>query len=421
MLKILILGYVWPEPNSSAAGTRIVELIRAFNDAHWQVHFASAASVSEHQADLSTLGVESHSIALNCSSFNDFVRALAPDIVVFDRYITEEQFGWRVAESCPLALRVLDTEDLHSLRLAREVLHKKRQKAEGHSAPPVSAQGDSLYGAMLAQGDILREVAAILRSDISLIISDREMSLLQDAFYVPDYLLYHLPFMLPPAEATTPTFSERRGFISIGNFRHAPNWDAVLWLKHILWPAIRTRLPAAELAVCGAYPPPKATALHNKREGFLINGWVKDARHSLQQHRVCLAPLRFGAGIKGKLVDAMQTRTPSVTTSIGAEGMHGELPWPGEITDNAEAFVEAAVHLHENNNAWQQASERAQPLLHQRYNHKQLASQLTQALAQLHSTLEEHRSRHFLGQLLNHHSLRSSEFMSRWIEAKSRL
>ncbi|HEY7886239.1 MAG TPA: glycosyltransferase [Cellvibrionaceae bacterium] len=420
-MRVLIIGYVWPEPNSSAAGTRIVELMQAFNKADWEVHFASAATPTQHQVDVQQLHVTAHNIALNCSSFNTFLTQLLPDIVVFDRFVSEEQFGWRVAEAVPDALRVLDTEDLHSLRQTRESLLKAAQAQHGAGALPITAQGPELYSAMLAQGTILREVAAILRSDISLVISDTEIALLRELFSVPDYLLYHLPFMLTAKQITaTPGFDQRQGFISLGNFRHAPNWDAVLWLKQVLWPLIRARLPGARLSVCGAYPPPKVTALHNKREGFLVSGWVENSQATIAQHRVCLAPLRVGAGIKGKLIDAMQTATPSVTTSIGAEAMQGDLPWPGAIADAPEAFADNAVRLHQHLEDWQAASECATPLLHTRYNGPVLGQQLTDALGELKRALASHRQRHFLGQLMNHHTLRSSEFMSRWIEAKSR-
>ena len=415
-----MLGYVWPEPGSSAAGTRVLELLRAFADAGWERHFASAANTSEHQVDLAALGIGSHTIRLNCSSFDDFVRQLAPDLVVFDRFVTEEQFGWRVAEARPDALRVLDTEDLHSLRLTRGQLHRQALAAQGPAAGPVAAGGADLYRAMLAQGDILREVAAILRSDVSLMISEAEIALLHEYFAVPDSQLYHLPFMPAPRTQKPPDWRARRGFISIGNFRHAPNWDAVLWLKQVIWPAIRTRLPGAELSVCGAYPPPKATALHQPREGFYVRGWVSDACTTISQHRVCLAPLRFGAGAKGKLIDAMQTDTPSVTTAIGAEGMHGTLAWPGAVADNADTFARAAVALHEQQAHWEEASNQARRLLQERFQSAEHARALVEYLAQLHQQLPAHRQQHFLSRLLNQQTLRSHEFMSRWIEAKSR-
>ena len=119
MLNVAVIGYVWPEPNSSAAGQNMLSLITRCLDANFNVTFLTAATDSEHKADLEALGVQAHSVALNCSSFNTLIAQLTPDVVIFDRYMTEEQFSWRVKESCPEALRILNTEDLHSLRQAR--------------------------------------------------------------------------------------------------------------------------------------------------------------------------------------------------------------------------------------------------------------------------------------------------------------
>ena len=112
---VLIIGFVWPEPNSSAAGGRMVQLISIFKKQGFEVTCASPAMDSDFMVDLDSLGVTKRFIALNCSSFDVFIKELNPSIVLFDRFMIEEQFGWRVAENCPDALRLLDTEDLHCL------------------------------------------------------------------------------------------------------------------------------------------------------------------------------------------------------------------------------------------------------------------------------------------------------------------
>lgn len=424
MRKVLVLGYVWPEPRSSAAGSRMLELLGVFRSQGWQVTFASAAALSTHRADLATLAIEEVAVALNCDSFDRYVASLQPDLVLFDRFFTEEQFGWRVERAWPTALRVLDTSDLHCLRDARHALLKASQQAcdnetQRHQVGPVQASPQQLYAAM-ATGDMAqREVASIYRCDLTLMISAFEMHLLQEQFGVPACLLHDCALMLiPPVLADLP-FAERAHFLSIGNFRHAPNWDAVLWLKHALWPLIRARLPQAQLHVYGAYPPPKATALHNPRQGFHVLGWVDDAHRVMAQARVCLAPLRFGAGIKGKLADAMACGTPSVTTRIGSEGMHGELPWPGHVSDDALAFAEAAVQLHEDPATWSQARSHIAPLLQQRFDRPRLGAELLTRLEQLLETREQHRQLNFVGAMLRHHQHKSTQYMSQWIAAKN--
>jgi len=404
---LLIIGYVWPEPQSSAAGTRMMELIQLFDQHGWQVTFASPAQRSEHMADLSAIEVDCVEIELNNQSFDEFVRQLDPQAVMFDRFMMEEQFGWRVEQQCPDALRILDTEDLHSLRDARHKAYK-----QGRDVEP------SDYNSDIA----LREIAAIMRCDLSLIISQVEMELLQSHYQVPANLLHHLPFMLDPQHLNKPrlTFDQRLDFVSIGNFRHAPNWDAVLYLKETIWPLIRQQLPKAQLHLYGAYPPPKATALHNPKQGFLVKGWCDDAHEVIGKARICLAPLRFGAGIKGKLADSMLNGTPSVTTSIGSESMHGQLPWAGAVSDDPNTFSYMAAHLYNNEQAWQTAVNNGNAIIYQQYNKTLLGNKLIQAVVQLRQELTQHRMANFTGAMLRHHHHKSTKYMAQWIEAKNK-
>lgn len=405
-MRLLVIGYVWPEPNSSAAGSRMMQLLDCFYKNQWQISFASPAQQTDHMADLSTLGIKTEHIELNNASFDHYITDKKPDIVIFDRFMMEEQFGWRVEKFSPDSLRVLNTEDLHSLRQARHLALKQNR----------TFQIDDLYS-----DHGIREIAAIHRCDLTLMISEMETKLLIDKFQVPETHVFHLPFMLPAPtkiDELTP-FEKRQHFISIGNFRHAPNWDAVLQLKTDIWPKIRKRLPKAELHIYGAYPPPKATQLHNAKEGFLVKGWAEDAQEVMQNARICLAPLRFGAGIKGKLVEAMQMGTPSITTQIGAEAMHGLLPWNGVITDNIETFIDAAVSLYEDKTNWQLMQKNGHEILQSRYQAQEWEPKLINRL-QLQTKLKESlRKKHFLGLMLRHHSLKSTQYMSQWIELKN--
>jgi len=407
MKKILIIGYVWPEPNSSAAGSHMMSILRLYKQQGWQVEFATPAQETEHMIDLASEGISSQSIELNSDSFDAYIAQYQPDIVMFDRFMMEEQFGWRVEKNCPSALKILDTEDLQCLRNARHQAHKAEREF---------TQSDLFSD--LAK----REIAAILRCDISLIISRFEMELLVDTFKVDASLLHHLPFMVDLKKCPTHTksFSERKHFMTIGNFRHAPNWDVVLYLQKI-WPLIRKQIPNAQLHIYGSYPPPKATALNNPKTGFLIKGWAEDAFSVIESSRICLAPIRFGAGIKGKLLDAMIVQTPSITTSLGAEGMHDEDPWPGRVADDINEFVEEAVELYTNEEAWTSAQRNAHTLLHARYDSKVLGAGLINKINKVSDNLDQHRLNNFTGSMLKHHTMMSTKYMSQWIEAKNKL
>ncbi|MBA3899166.1 MAG: glycosyltransferase family 4 protein [Bacteroidetes bacterium] len=406
---LLIIGCVWPEPDSSAAGSRMMQLIHLFLAQGWKITFASPAADSDFAFDVQKLGIEKANIKINDDGFDTFVQKLNPSITLFDRFMTEEQFGWRVAEHCPGSMRILDTEDLHCLRFARQKAIK---------------ENTSLTKASLITDVAKREVASIFRCDLSLVISSFEMELLQKEFKVDESLLLHLPFMLSdivPADVEAwPIFEARNHFISIGNFLHEPNWNAVLFLKEEIWPQIRKELPKAEMHVYGAYPSQKVHALNQPKTGFLIKGRAADAKAVMKKARVCLAPLRFGAGIKGKLTEAMMCGTPSVTTDIGAEAMHGKLPWSGLIANNATDIAQAAIELYQNQEMWETAQINGINIINTFYNKELLGNTLLERLKFLTENLENHRLNNFIGAMLLHHSIASTKYMARWIEAKNR-
>ena len=421
--SVLIIGYVWPEPRSSAAGGHMMQIIESFLQQGWQITFSSPAGIGEHKVDLASLGIDEVAIELNNSSFDTFISELAPDVVVFDRFMMEEQFGWRVEKHCPQALRVLETSDLQSLRDARQQQLKARLKQTAEQddfsslfAPAPHETFEQMAGTDLAQ----REIAAIYRSDLNLMISEYEIDLLVEQFHVPKSLLHWCPLMVDRVPDTFVPYEQRQHFLSIGNFRHAPNWDAVLWMKTHIWPLIRQQLPGAQLHIYGAYTPPKATALHNPAQGFHVLNWAEDALAVMSNARVCMAPLRFGAGIKGKIADAMLCGTPNVTTPIGAEGMHGDLPWAGAIAQSASAIATAAVELYQNSQRWHQAQQHGQALLTARYLQSNHGPELIQRIEACRAELEHHRRNNFTGAMLRHHQHKSTQYMSQWIEAKNR-
>jgi len=419
--QVLIIGYVWPEPNSSAAGSRMMQLITTMRSQDWQVTFASPAQLSEHMADLDQWQVTCEGIELNNESFDDYIKELDPDLVIFDRFMMEEQFGWRVEKFCPKALRLLNTEDLHSLREARQKAMKK-DKTFDLSNPTEVAQ-------FLHSDLAVREVAAIFRCDLTLMISPVEVDLLTTHFQVPAQQLMYLPFMLTPPDKdeinSLPSFADREHFITIGNFRHAPNWDIVLQLKQHIWPLIRKQLPKAEMHIYGAYPPPKATQLHNEKQGFLIKGWAEDAKAVIKDARTCLAPIRFGAGIKGKLSDAMACGTPSLTTSIGSEGMffgqwNGEIVNTQEMMSNPQLFADAAVQLYQDDTHYENYQKIGYSILSHQYDKAHWQPILIERLLLQKQQQETLRQSHFISSMLRHHSMKSTQYMAQWIEAKNK-
>lgn len=406
--KLFVIGFVWPEPKSSAAGSRMLQLISQFQNQDYEVVFSSAAKTSPNTFDLKSINVQTIPILLNDSSFDELLKILNPDVVLFDRFMTEEQYGWRVAEQCPDALRILDTEDFHGLRKAREVALKQNEAVSMKHL----------------QNDIAkREIASIYRCDLSLIISEAEIEILSTEFNIDKSLIYYLPFLVDPISdeeiKQLPSFETRQHFITIGNFLHAPNYDAVLYLKQNIWPLLRKQLPKAELHIYGAYESQKVSQLNNNKDGFLIKGFAEDVNQVMQNAKVCLAALRFGAGLKGKLVDAMKNGTPCAMSTIAAEGMF-ENEVNGFIEDEPEAFVEKAIELYLTPEMWNTKQQHGFQILNRRFNKADFETKFSIHIETLQNNLETHRQQNFIGQLLRHQTLQSTKYMSKWIEEKNR-
>lgn len=403
---ILIIGHHFPEPSTTAAGTRMMQLISLFQDTNSHITFASIAKTSQHSVNLEQLGITVENIQLNDASFDTFISALQPNIVLFDRYITQEQFGWRVTKHCPDALTILDTEDLHFLRKAREEAFKKT--------------GDASQATLFTEL-AKRELASMLRCDVTLIISAFEMKLLQENFSIPSSVLQYLPFLLEPLETTTiPSFKARTGFMTIGNLRHAPNVDAVKYLKKEIWPAIKEQLPEARLSIFGMYAPQHIQQMHNEKEGFLIKGWASSAQKAFREAKVCLAPLRFGAGLKGKVVEAFQYGTPVITTAIGAEGIFTATEIPSSLAHNTQSFIDKAIASYTDASLWQKQQQKGFDSIASTFQKERCIEAFVKRLNSIQNDLHTHRQQHFIGLILQHQSLQASKYMSKWIEEKNK-
>ncbi|QBQ42838.1 glycosyltransferase [Sphingobacterium psychroaquaticum] len=406
MQKVLFIGLVWPEPQSSAAGSRIRQLIQTFLDSGASVVFACAASKSDYSFPLETLAVRELPIALNDSKVDAQFKAENPDIVIFDRFMVEEQYGWRIREQCPKALTILDTEDLHFLRKARQEAWKTGEAPDYYN------------------DTAKREIASILRTDLSLIISQEEIRFLTDTFKIDASILYYLPFLEETLEEMHldrwNSYETRKDFMFIGNFIHEPNWRTVQYLKTTIWPILRKELPGVALHIYGAYASEKVYQLHQPKENFFIMDRAEDAQETMAKYRVLLAPIPFGAGIKGKFIDAMQSGTPSITSRVGAEDMTLDDQWNGFITDSTDEFVAYAKHLYSDPQAWNAAQKRGQTIHNRLFSKTQHTRDFLQTITTLQSKISTHRQKNFMGQILNTQAHNSLKYMSLWIEEKNK-
>ncbi|SFS61961.1 Glycosyltransferase involved in cell wall bisynthesis [Sphingobacterium wenxiniae] len=406
MQKVLFIGLVWPEPTSSAAGTRIIQLVECFLSGGYEVTFASAAAKSPHSYDWEPWPVAEQSIILNDSSFDSFIKDLQPDMVVFDRFIIEEQYGWRVRETLPQAITILDTEDLHFLRKARQLASSKNESIVYHN-------------------DIAkREIASILRCDLSLMISKTEIQLLTEQFQLSSKILFYLPFLEDEIDekriSNWKGYDDREDFMFIGNFLHEPNWHTTLILKKEIWPRLRELLPEASLHIYGAYATEKVYQLHNPKERFFIKDRADDAREAMENYRVLLAPIPFGAGAKGKLIDAMQSGTPNITTSVGAESMSIDGRWNGFIEDEWNTFVQKAQQLYRSSSLWKAMQQQSINLLNKQYSKQMFCDIFLKRIEEIQKQVHQHREGNFIGEILKSQQFNSTKYMSLWIEEKNK-
>lgn len=400
---MVVFSALIPEPNSTAAGTRMIQLLSLFREMDYEIHLLYTSWEGDFSSSLKGELFTPKRIDLNDSSIDALLLELDPQIVLYDRFHLEEQFGWRVKEVIPNALNVLDTEDLHFLRSARKEAYEK---------------GLPLDNKALQNDLFKREMASILRSDLSLIISEYEYSLLTEQFGLDPSLFYYLP-IFAQIEEQNPSFNEREDFLFIGNFLHAPNWETAKILKK-QWPKIRERLPNTKLHLYGAYPSEKVFQLHNEKEGLLVHGRAENLKEVFHRARVQLSPIPYGAGIKGKLLDSMRFGLPSITSEIGAEGMHLEGKWNGTITQNSEEFIEKSTQLYLNENLWNQSQQMGYAIIETKFRKEIFEKKFYYTIEDLLANLEGHRTKNFMQSILSHHTLQSTKYLSRWIEEKNK-
>ena len=335
--SVMFVSFLWPEASSSAAGVRTTSLLRVFQAWGWRVHYLACARPNEHTDILEASGVRTHHVAPNRGAeFEAALEAAAPDAVIFDRFMAEEAFSFRVRAARASAARILDMQDLHSLRYARHDAVKTALATAKARPRPVADKTPSPVLAALAAvpeaGDdhLSRELASVHRCDLALVCSPVETTLLRDRYRVPPKNSSPRPSSatLPLESSPRPGSNRAPGSSRSGRSITRPTWTPCGGCPRRCGRSFVSRLPKATMRVYGAYPTEAIKQLHRPKQGFFVEGFAPTVQGAMEDARVLLAPLRFGAGIKGKIVDAWQNGLPVVTTPVGARG-HG--PRRGEV------------------------------------------------------------------------------------------
>lgn len=335
---------------------------------------------------------------VTCGATPDF-NAPSPDALWFADVEHEERFGPAADVHWPKALRLLDMPGLQSLAAARQQLLQQRLITGLDSndfRALFATSGPDLFFKMAPIPLTQREVAAVLRCDLALMTSTAEIDLLVNGFNVPDHLLHLCPPLIDPTDLAQPAFSVRSGFISLADLGQAAELDALTWIRHSLWPMIRRRLPAAQLDIYSRHVPDKARTLDNPEDGLRVREQTEDDLPLLTRARVCLAPLRFGCGLKTALLDSLRAGTPVATTPVGSEALYGALP----VATLAEGFADLAARLHEDEQQWHRAQQQAYQLLAHHFDGHRHASALVERIDCAHQDLAQHRLYNFTGAML---------------------
>ena len=379
--------------------------------------------------------------------------------MVFDRFFAEEAYSFHFCN--PIddrnnksndVLRILDMQDMHSLRYYRQDIIEKRDldlksygcgldvlqennivddQEERFPTIAVPTRKKSPLEKKNPHDILLRELAAIHRSDLVLVCSQFELNLLRDEYGIKNEKLVLAPFFTKETDRNHEvSFGNRKDFVALGGFKHSPNVDQVMMLKKYIWPKIQEqlkgRVPDLKLHIYGSYPPQKVQQLHNKREGFIVHGYINDLSRPLTQGRVLLAPLRYGAGIKGKIIDAWKYGCPVVTTTIGAEGIGSDISekgngWGGSVASDNATFIKEAIRLYTDENEWTRSVSNGRRILKEQFDELHNFEVIDDAILEAMKNINDRRRRDYISAILWRNSFRSTEYFSKWIELKESL
>jgi glycosyltransferase involved in cell wall biosynthesis len=258
-------------------------------------------------------------------------------VVMMVRYHVANECLALVREFAPQARTVFDTVDLHYLR--------ERRGAE------VAGDASLLRGAERTRAS---ELAIMAATDITLLVSAAEQEQLRvDAPQVRVELVSNLHEV---AGHGLP-YAQRHDLVFVGGFRHPPNLDAMQWFIGEVFPRIRVQLPDVRFHCIGADVPEAIQALAAACPGVIVHGYVPDVVPYMEQARLAVAPLRYGAGVKGKVNLSMAHGQPVVATSCGVEGMFLRDGQDVCVADEAQAFADAVVQLYADPVLWQRLSD----------------------------------------------------------------
>ncbi|MFW5926623.1 MAG: glycosyltransferase [Wenzhouxiangella sp.] len=336
--EVLFIDAITPEPDKDSGSMRMQAMLEIFRDLGYRVRFMpeNLARVDGYTRNLQKRGIE----ALYHPEVGSIHEWLAEngsrlDMVIVSRHYVLSPLLAGLGRHCGDAAIVFDTVDLHFLR--------EQRKAE--------LTGDRAAERM-ARRTREAELELIDRTDVTLVVSPVERELLTEIR--PDADIRVLS-NIHRIHGRTREWAERRDIMFVGGFQHPPNIDAAEWLIEEIFPLVRERIPEAKLHLIGSRMPDHLRERH--APGVIVHGFVEDLEPYLEGCRLSVAPLRYGAGVKGKVNQAMAWGLPVVATRCAAEGMYLEHGQDVLIADTGERIAEQIVRAYNDEKLWRKLSD----------------------------------------------------------------
>ena len=338
--KVLVVDYRIPKHDVSAGERATWGILLDLKALGYAVSFMPANMYydAEYADQLKELGIDVVTSCEGCYTPNDFIVRQGADFGLFYliRHDVAEEILSTIRQAAPESKVFFHAPDVYFLRESREArLLNDEQRLEQ------------------AMQTKERELDIMRRVDFTVVISENERKLLKKE--LPDAPMGVFPGLYAPIVEAPAAFDTRKDIFFLGGFAHRPNVDAVLWFAEAIWPLIRRQLPDVTFHIVGSEATAEVKALASI-PGIVIDGFVRDLDPLLGSIRLGVAPLRFGAGIKGKVAMTFGAGVPCICTAIAAEGMGLKDGVHTFISDEPEAFAEAVIRAYTDEAVWNRMS-----------------------------------------------------------------
>jgi len=370
--RILFVDASTPTPDKDSGSVDIYNLMILFRAMGFAVTFIPEDNflyLDGYTQNLQRRGIQViyapyfNSVEAYVSHFGDFY-----DVVMLFRPGVATKVLHLLRDQLKQAKLIYNTVDLHFLRFEREAI--------------VSNQPEIMQESIRSK-EI--ELNLIKLADLSTVVSSYEYDLLKGID--PSLKIAHLPYSRGLANAISP-FKKRDGLLFVGGFQHTPNVDAIRFFCTEIYPLILNKIPNCILHVVGSNCPDEVLQLQS--ENIKVHGFVEDLASILQSVKVNLVPLRYGAGIKGKLGGAMAAGLPSVSTTLGVEGMALKDGDDGVfIADDLQLFANYVVNLTADEALWKRSSEASLQFAEFNFGAKKLYDNVVEVFDHLGISLPE--------------------------------